>query len=72
MYNDFNRGYNDQEARQVFNDECRNAEKCSVCGQERYGHHEEHAFKAKWEDIEFDKFGNRIKKINEDDPKEDR
>lgn len=43
------RGYSDEEARQVFSDECRNAEKCSICGKARYGHHEEHEFRAKWE-----------------------
>ena len=62
MYNDFNRGYNDQEARQVFNDECRNAEKCSVCGQERLGHKAEHEFRAKWE-YEFEDARDIIKEI---------
>jgi DNA repair exonuclease SbcCD ATPase subunit len=66
MYNDFNRGYNDQEARQVFNDECRNAEKCSVCGQERYGHHEEHNFKAKWEDVDISDAQDIMKEIKKE------
>ena len=57
------RGYSDQEAKQVFNDECRNAEKCSVCGKERYGHHEEHAFKSKWEDVDISDAQDIMKEI---------
>ena len=56
----------DTEKRNQIEESYRNIEKCAVCGKERYGHHEEHAFRASWEDVEFDKFGDRIKKINED------
>ena len=55
----------DTEKRNQVEESYRNLEKCSVCGKERYGHWG-HAFRAGWEDVEFDKFGDRIKKINED------
>ena len=29
-----------------------NEEKCAICGKERLGHKSEHAFKAKWDDVD--------------------
>jgi hypothetical protein len=38
----------DTEKRNQIEESYRNIEKCAVCGKERYGHHEEHAFKGSW------------------------